>query len=162
MPVVKISINGIEGIQAALEELPRSVQASVLRRVAKQALQPVAAAMRSGAPVGKGASKRGKRYRDTIGVSGKLSPKQRGYAKAESEYRINAYAGAGSGLSHLIEKGTQPRRTKSGANRGSVGARPHIVPAWATHADALPQRIGKLLWAEIAKTAQRLASKASK
>jgi hypothetical protein len=121
--------------------------------------------MRAGAPIGNGAGKQGKRrkhYRDTIGVSNKVSAKQRTFARSENDYRVNVFAGAGSGVSHLIEKGTRQRRTKNGANRGIMPARPHLLPAWTQHAPSLPQEIGRLLWAEIAKVAQRVAKRAPK
>lgn len=74
---------------------------------------------------------------------------------------IEVFVGAGKGgaQAHLIEFGTGPRRTKTGANRGQISARPFMRPAWESHKHQVLQDFGVQLGREIEASARRIAKK---
>src|SRR5690606_5127845 len=69
-----VRVDGLRELNDALEQLPKSTQRSVLRRVGLKALQPVADAARAMAPDDPATG--GNDLRSSIGVGTKLSPRQ--------------------------------------------------------------------------------------
>lgn len=144
---LKVKVEGLREIEKALKELPEATGKNVLRRVARQSLQPLADSAKAMAPEAEGDLKRG------IGVGARLTRRQsREYRKMFKDDRsaVEMFAGAGGHpQAHLREF-------------GSDGAPPHpfMRPAWDRHAMPMLEGIKTKLWDEIAKAAKRLARKA--
>lgn len=141
-----VEMEGLAELQTALRELPDATARNVLRRVAKDALEPIAQRARQLAPVDRGA------LIFSIGVNNKLTRRQRSQADKGDPNDVVMYAGAG-GLpqAHMMEFGTV-----------DIPPRPFLRPAWDEGKDRLMQSIKDSLWKEIEKAANRAARKAGK
>lgn len=151
---MKITIDGLRELDAALGEFTKATARGVLRRVGIKALTPVADRMRDMAP--DDPDTQGNDLRSYIGVGTKLSPRQ---AKAKrSEKRagetsfVEVYAGAGPlPQAHLQEFGTAHH-----------GPQPFARPAWDEGKDGVLDTVKTELGMEIDKTAKRLAARAAR
>lgn len=153
---VRVKVDGLRELNAALEELPKAAQRSVLRRVGMKALQPVADTARAMAPDDPGTG--GNDLRSSIGVGTKLSPRQAKLARRDirrgldDKYFITVYAGAGPvPHSHLQEFGTSHH-----------GPQPFLRPAWDQNKSGVLETVKTELGSEITKAGQRLARKAAR
>lgn len=146
MGPVKFTIEGLAELQVALRELPDATAKNVLRRVGKQALQPIADAAAQRAPVDQGT------LRDSIHVGTKLSRRQKSKHKKISEDDVEVFVGAGPVPQAIWQE------------FGTVNhpAHPFLRPAWDAGKDTVINTIADLLWVEIQKSAARIARKAAK
>ena len=143
---VKVKVEGLREIKDALRQLTNSTAKSILRRVGKKRLKPVADRARSYAPEDQGELK------DSITVSTKLSPRQKRQNRKPDRNDVEVYVGAGPHpQAHLQEFGTK-----------DAPPQPFMRPAWDAEKRGVLQGLKADLWAEIKKTAQRLARKAAK
>lgn len=134
----RVKVEGLAGVEAALAALGKSAGRRVLRRIAIARLEPVAEAMRQGAPVDDSD------LRDSIAVSTK---RPRRHFKRDA---VEAHAGPGQNpQAHLQEFGTQHH-----------GPQPFARPAWDQEKGNLLPGLAEELWADIQKTAQRAAKRA--
>lgn len=139
-------IEGLRELQTALRQLPDSTSKNVIRRVLRKAGEPIAEAARQRVPVGFGDLKR------SIGVSTKLSRRQKGKHKKGGPNDIEVFVGTGSHpQAHMQEFGTRKHP-----------AQPYMRPAWDSKKKAALEGIKVDLWTEIKKAAERLAKKAAK
>lgn len=144
-----VRVDGLRELDEALGELPKATAKNVLRRVARKALEPVAADMAARAPVDDG------HLRDSIGVGTRLTRRQAAlHRKAFRDDRasIEMFAGAGGmPQAHLREF-------------GGDGHPPHPFarPAWDSNKNGVLESIKSDLGDEIMKAAQRLARKAAR
>ena len=137
---VKVSVEGLREVDAALGQLGKATGRNVMRRVAVARLEPMAEDMRRRAPVNQ------TDLRDSITVTTK---RPKGHRK-QSE--VEAHAGPGRHpQAHLQEFGTQHH-----------GPQPFARPAWDEGKAALLDGIADDLWSEISKAAARQAKKAAK
>lgn len=138
-----IEIEGLSDLQAALRELPDATAKSVLRRVGREALRPVADRARANAREDTGALKA------SIGVSTKLTRRQRRANAKRDRDDVEIYAGAG-GLTQAIteEFGTEDH-----------APHPFLRPAWDAEKQGVVDGLAKALGAEITKSAARIARK---
>lgn len=144
--MVKFTIEGLDELQAALRALPDSTAKNVLRRVGKQALQPIADAAAQMAPVDDGTLRAG------IHVGTKLSRKQKSRHSKLGTDDVEVFAGSAPlPQAHLQEFGSV-----------NNAAQPFLRPAWDSGKSTVVETISGLLWAEIQKSAARLARKAAK
>ena len=144
--VMKVKVEGLEGIEQALKELPRATGKNVLRRVLRKRGQPIADKARSLVPVDEGDLKA------SIAVSTKLTKLQRRKHKKFDKDDVEVFVGAGSHpQAHLQEFGSSIH-----------GPQAFMRPAWDAGKKAVLKGIGVDLWAEINKAAKRLARKAAK
>ena len=156
---ISLKVEGFRDIERALADLPRGTSKGVARRAMKKELAPIASMANAFWP---GATD------DVFRVTSRISASQRGDSQAERGRSIvNLYVGANYGTggaphAHLIEFGTGPRYTKSGAFRGSVAPQPMLQPAWDAHKGQLLEGLGARLWDEIKKTQARRAKKAAR
>lgn len=133
-------IEGLREIDRALGELGKTTGRNVMRRVAVARLQPMAEEMRRLVPVDAGDLK------DSITVTTKNPRRNR------KQSEVEAHAGPGRHpQGHLREFGGD----------GSP-PQPFVRPSWDGGKDALLEGIGKDLWAEVEKAAQRQARKAAR
>ena len=148
---VKVSVEGLREVDAALGELGKATGRNVMRRVALARLEPMAEEARRLAPV------EDTELRDSIAVSTKLA----GYAKRlnkRSKSEAEAHMGpAGNGGTKAPPQGSlQEFGTKN------HGPQPFMRPAWDGGKDALLEGIADDFWTEISKAAARKAKKAAR
>jgi HK97 gp10 family phage protein len=143
---VKVKIEGLKEVKAALRELPDATAKNVMRRVLRKAGEPIAAAARSLVPVAQGD------LRDSIAVSTKLSKRQRKMYRKANKDDVEVFVGAGPHpQAHLQEFGTSDHP-----------AQPFLRPAWDQHKRPVLDSIKAYMWTDIRKAAERLAKKAAK
>ena len=85
---IRMKIEGLKQVQVALRELPDATAKSVIRRVLRRRAKPIAEAARSRVPVDEGDLK------DSIGVSARLSRRQKRLHKKGGPNDIEIFAGA--------------------------------------------------------------------
>jgi HK97 gp10 family phage protein len=158
-PVVTMKLHGAKELEAALNELPKRLAKTTLRRALVKAAEPVKndAAARAGA-IRPGLAK-------SIALRPTLSRRQRkGRKKGPGEVEVFlGPSAARRGLAHLIEFGTGPRRQRTtGRYTGVMPARPFMRPAWEAGKHGIVDRLGKILWEEIKRAADRLAKRQAK
>lgn len=135
-----VKVEGLREIDAALGELGKVTGRSVLRRVGRMRLQPMAEEMRRLAPVDQ------TDLRDSIAVSTKRPRRH----KKQSD--VEVFAGPGRHpQAHLQEFGTV-----------NHGPQPFVRPAWDGGKEKLLDGIKDDLWSEISKAAARKAKRAAK
>ena len=137
---VKVSVEGLREVDAALGELGKATGRNVMRRVALARLEPIAEEMRRLVPVDSGDLK------DGISVTTKNPRRNRKRSEVE------AHAGPGRHpQAHLQEFGTAHHAPQ-----------PFARPAWDGGKDALLEGIADDFWTEIEKAAARQAKKAAR
>jgi HK97 gp10 family phage protein len=151
---MKVKIDGLRELDAALGEFSKATARGILRRVGIKALEPVAERMRQMAPDDPDTG--GNDLRSSIMVGTKLSARQakgkRGEKKAGETSFVEVYAGPGPlPHAHLQEFGTAHH-----------GPQPYARPAWDEGKDGVLKSVATDLGAEIDKTAKRLAARAAK
>jgi HK97 gp10 family phage protein len=141
-----VKVEGLNGLDAALGELPQAAGKAVLRRIAKKALQPFDQAWREKAPHLTG------QLEESGGVGTKLTRRQaRINRKRDDKSSIEMFAGPNNPAAVPQEFGTVDQ-----------AAQPFVRPAWdATQGETL-DIVKNELGGEIQKTAQRLARKAAR
>lgn len=156
-------MEGAKELEAGLLELGRSMGVRVIKRALIKAGKPVAEA---------GAANLRRQIRSKTGllleatgavfVSDKLSKNQRRgkrRVKGGAEVYVGPYRARHA---HLIEFGTGPRRTKSGAYRGALRPRPYMRPAWEQEGQGTLDILAKELRAEIEAARARIAKRAAR
>lgn len=143
----KVKLEGFEGLEKALDDLPKATAKNVVRRVLKKQAQPFAETARQLVPVDKGHLKR------SITVGTKVAKTQRKeIKKLQNEGYVTMHIGPGQDpAAHIVEFGFDDR-----------AAEPYMRPAWDKHKGGVLEGIGDDLWKEIEKAAKRLAKKAAK
>lgn len=183
-----MSIDGMKEFEAALAELSKSTAANVLKRSLKQAAQPMLAAAKRNAPVeggdleeslvlgeklkrGDPASAGKQAYAAVMGSGGTKKAAQGALRAAQAQAGMSfAQLYLGPDLSqgkgshaHLIEFGTGPRyHDDTGKFVGEVAPDPFLRPAFDAEAKPTMDRLGKILGAEIEKSAKRAARRMAK
>ena len=143
---VKVKVEGLREIKDALRQLPNATAKSILRRIGKKRLEPVAERARSYAPKDQG------ELRDSIAVGTRLSKRQARKNRNRDKNDVQIFAGAGPlPQAHLQEFGTKDQSPQS-----------FMRPAWDSEKRGVLEGIANDLWAEIKKAADRLARKALK
>jgi len=139
-----VRVEGLKQMREALLQLPKATGRNVVRRALRKAGEPMADAMKGRVPVEEG------HLRNSIGVSTKLSKRQRTLHKKRSE--VEVFVGPGPDpAAHLVEFGSIHNQ-----------ARPYVRPAWDTRKLEALETVQKELAVEIDKAAQRLARKAAR
>ncbi len=145
----KFRIEGLKELDKALGQLPRATGKNVLRRVARQALEPII-------EVAKGlVHEQSGDLRGSLAVSPKLSHRQKTLHKrmfANERSSIEMFAGAGS--HHFVPQGVFEEF-------GTVKQSPHpfLRPAWDGGKMRVLNNIKRDLWTEIKTAAARVARK---
>lgn len=159
----KVKVEGLRELEKALADLPKATGKSAMRRVLKKRAQPVADAARSLAPHGVG------HLEDSITVStkrpvGQKSESQRAFAAAGggAAGRAAAKAAGSSPVLIFIGPGRHPQASLQEFGTSHHGPQPYMRPAWDRTKDAVLDGIKDDLWAEVRKSAARLAKKRAK
>lgn len=144
-----VRVEGLRELEKALSELPKSTGKATLRRVLRARAQPIAEAARAKAPVH---AVDGGELRDSIAVSTRLSRRQSRLHRRmfkDDRAAVEMFVGAGPLPSaHTQEFGTVNHPPQ-----------PFMRPAWDETKDGVLDGIKGDLWAEIRKSAERLARK---
>ena len=142
-----IKMEGWKELDRALGELPKATARNVLRRVLKNAAEPIKEAMEAKAPRRTGFTAA------SIEISNTLNPAQRRDARRGNDKAFaEVYIGSRRGSAAVFEEfGTihQP-------------AHPYMRPAFEANSDQALNTISTELGTEIEKAAARLAKKAAK
>jgi HK97 gp10 family phage protein len=156
MPI-RVRIEGLSELEAALTQLPRATGKAVLRRVLRNIAQPIADDARSRAPVGSSAEgdPHPGQLRDSIGVGTKLSRRQRSVHRRmfkSDRASVEMFVGAGGvPQAHLREFGSDGNPPQA-----------YMRPAWDAGKGPALASVKSQLWSEIRKAAARLAKKAAR
>jgi HK97 gp10 family phage protein len=143
---MKVRIEGLSQLKAALRALPDATAKNVVRRVLRKRGEPVAERARQLVPVDKGELKA------SIAVSTKLTRRQRARHQKFGPDDIEVFIGAGPHpQAHMQEFGTvkDPRQ-------------PYLRPAWDAERMGVLEGIKEDLWAEIEKAAARRVRRAAR
>lgn len=150
-----MQFDGFDFLEKALLELGEAPEIrKALRDGLMEAAEPMARAMRAGAP--------SVSIAETIDTSHTLSRRQR---QAASRDPNTAYVYVGPkpiGAALLLEFGTQKRHWKTGKSTGSVVARPFMRPGFEQTKMTVIDMFGKLMWIQIEKAANRISRRQAK
>lgn len=139
---VRMKVEGLKGVDRALEDLPAATAKNVARRVLKKAAQPLIRSAKSRAPVAHGDLK------NSIGVSSRLTRSQRRFRNRKKDV-VELYVGPSADpASHLQEFGSSIH-----------SAQPYMRPAWDTNKRGMLDIVEAEIWQEVAKAAKRAARK---
>lgn len=151
---VRVRIEGLREVQEALRTLlPDRKARTVIRKILRDRLKPIAARASDLAPVGPSNTKH---LKNSIAVSGTLRRSQRDRSKNPNDITVYAgpstkYSNAVLHYAHLQEFGAPQH-----------GPQAYMRPAWDEHKSGMIRNIGQDVWKEIEKTVQRSARKALK
>lgn len=149
-------VEGAVDLERALAALPRGTSIGVARRAMRKELEPVADMANALWP---GADD------DVFRVTSRIARSQMGDSHmVRGRSILNMFVGApgggrGTPHAHLIEFGTGPRYTSTGAFRGSVSPQAMLQPAWDAHKAQILRGLGRRLFDEIARTVARRAAR---
>jgi HK97 gp10 family phage protein len=146
-------IEGLRELEAALADLPQATGKNVLRRVLLKRAQPMAEDMRARAP--DDPETHGYDLRNSITASTRLSPRQAGIHRKmfrDERSSVEVFVGAGPvPHAHMQEYGTV-----------NHGPQAFARPAWDVGQGRLLDGLKDDIWAEIKKSADRLARKTAR
>ena len=151
---VKVSVDGLREVDAALGELGKATGRNVMRRVAIARLEPMAEEARRLAPDDPDTD--GNDLKTSIAVSTRLGKRQ-GKLNRGSKSEAEAHMGPAGPGGNVPPQGTQ----QEFGNKNHP-PQPFMRPAWDGGQDALLEGIKDDLWAAIEKAAARQAKKAAR
>lgn len=151
---VKVSVEGLREVDAALGELGKATGRNVMRRVALARLEPMAEEARRLAPDDPDTG--GNDLKTSIAVSTRLGKRQ-GKLNRRSKSEAEAHMGPAGPGGRVPPQGTQ----QEFGNKNHP-PQPFMRPAWDGGQDALLEGIKEDFWAEIEKAAARQAKKAAR
>jgi HK97 gp10 family phage protein len=140
---IRVKVEGLKEIQAALHELPKSTARNVMRRVLKDVAEPIADQARQLAPVLSGDLKQ------SIGVSTKLSRRAKKDTGKLSANAVQVYIGPFAAPRAIIQEFGSFKEPPQ----------PYMRPAWDANQGEILGKIGEMMWNEIAAAAARKARK---
>lgn len=160
-----VHIEGLRELEQTLSELPKATARNVLRRVLTKRAQPIVDTAKQLVPVDSG------QLRDSIAVSTKLGTKA-GKSEFAAAMRAGlgteaavqamrdarrAAQGQGSFAEVYVGPGRLPHAHMVEFGTSKMAPRPYLRPAWDSHKEGILDGIREDLWAEILKSAARLA-----
>lgn len=138
-----VKITGLKELDRALGQLPKATAKAALRRVLKQAAEPLAQKMRQNAPRDE------MHLYESIDVSPRLSKRQAMQHKAEGDRAFQEmFVGTNNPAGMQQEFGNEHHP-----------AQPWARPAWDAEKEPTLDRIKDSLWFEIDKSARQHARK---
>ena len=150
-----VKMDGFRQLDETFYELGKTLGKGILRRVGRSALEPMANVARA-----KVAVRTGNLQRDIkVGVT--LAKSQRSKARRSAgggDFRLDAK----NGVTVYMGPGQDPAAIQEEFGNNHQAADPFMRPAFDAEAENTVTRIGQGLWPEIAKTAQRRATKLAK
>lgn len=147
-----VKISGLRELDAALAQLPKATGRAVLRRVLKDAGEPIARAARAKAPVLTGD------LRESVEVSQKLARSQK---SGGAKMTANGFRSDSKNYVEMfVGPGTNPQAITQEFGTFKEPAQPFMRPAWDGQRDTALNLIANTLGPEIERAAARLAKKA--
>lgn len=144
MAKTTVYVDGLRELDKALGELPKSVAKATLRRVMREAAEPIARAARRNAPT------HDMHLYESIDVSTRLSRRQAQQHRKEG----------GRAFQEMFVGTNNPAGMQQEFGNSRHGAQPFMRPAWDAEKGPTLDRIANSLWSEIEKSAKREAAKA--
>lgn len=144
MAKTTVRIDGLRELDAALGELPKSAAKATLRRVLKEAAEPMARVARQNAPRDE------MHLYESIDVSTRLSKRQAIQHRSEG----------GRAFQEMFVGTNNPAGMQQEFGNSRHPAQPWLRPAWDAEKKPTLDRIANSLWYEIDKSARREAAKA--
>ncbi|CZT36139.1 HK97 gp10 family phage protein [Rhizobium sp. 9140] len=148
MAKVTIKIEGLKELDRALGQLPKSTGKAVLRKVLKDAGEPVAQAARANAP------KLTLHLTETTDVGTKLTRRQASLHKKQAK--------DDRAFSEVFIGTSDPAGMQDEFGNEHQAAEPWLRPAWDGKKEATLDHIKNALWGEIERAAGRLARRAGR
>lgn len=142
---MKVKIEGLRELEAALAELPKATGKNVLRRVLIKAAQPIEADAAAAAPELTG------RLRRDVSTGTRLNRRQAAMARRLGKSEVEVHVGVNDPAGVQNEFGNAHQRPQ-----------PFLRPAWDANRQGALETISSHLGAEIAKSAARLARRAAR
>jgi HK97 gp10 family phage protein len=145
---VEMKLTGFDGLEAALDDLPKATAKNVVRRILEKRAQPFADTARQLVPMDKGHLKKS----ITVSSTKVAKTQRKEIKKLQNEGFVTMHIGPGQDpAAHLQEFGSSQHP-----------AQPFMRPAWDQNKDDVLDGMADDLWKEIDKAAKRLAKKAAK
>jgi len=141
-----VKITGLKELDRALGQLPKATAKAALRRVLKQAGEPLAQKMRQNAPT------HDMHLYESIDVSTRLSKRQALQHKAEG----------GRAFQEMFVGTNNPAGQQQEFGNENHPAQPWARPAWDAEKMPTLERITDSLWYEIEKSARQHAKKTAR
>jgi HK97 gp10 family phage protein len=143
-----ISVTGVREIDKVLKELPKQMTHAILGSAHVAAAKPLVEKAKLTAPEGPtgnlvdsiGAVKTSIKRADAIGQVF-VGPRRKG--------RYKGYHG------HMVEFGTKRRKTKKGANRGVMPAKPFMKPSFESTKNEVERQIATQIGRVVVRTMRR-------
>lgn len=155
---LSLEIPNADALEQALRDL--GSDPDILKTLSAALLiagEPMAKAARQKVP------RRTGRLQESIDVSTQLSRRQRRNARRQGALERTVYVGAKPiGPSILLEFGTTKRHWKTGKSTGHVPPHPFMRPAFEETKEQALELLGKALWIQIEKSANRIARRTAK
>lgn len=146
MAKTTVKIEGLRDLDRALGQLPKATAKAAMRKVLREAAEPMARTMRQLAPRDEW------HLYESIDVSTKLNRRQRGLHKQEPS----------PAFAEMFVGTNNPAGVQQEFGNDRHPAQPFMRPAWDSEKMNVLDGISVRLWGEIEKAAQRLARKAAK
>lgn len=183
---VSVRVDGLKDLESALSQLEKAAtRKTVARNTLKKAGQPVADAMRTGAPEDKGQLRRSiavsTKLKNNVGDAAYAGAMRAGFSKAAAVVaKRNALRAAKGTMppvmmfvgpsdraphAHLVEFGTAPHINGgkfAGSKHPGTAPQPFVRPAWDATQDIALSIITTELRAQIAKAAKAQAKRHAK
>lgn len=141
---VTYKLTGMKEVEAALQGMKRPAARAIVRRVSREALEPVARSIRAKVHVDEGT------LRESVDVSERLSRAQRTQHVKRSDFEM------------FVGPGALPQAITEEFGTFDQAAHPSVRPAWDAEAVPTLDRLGAGLGIEVQKAAARAARKAAK
>lgn len=122
---MKIRLTGVAEIDAVLKGLPKEVNNTLLTKAHINAAKTLVDKAKLLAPEGPTGN-----LVDSIATQPTGAKSQRALGETRTGPRRGRGKGQRGFAGHLVEYGTKVRKTKRGANRGKMTAKPFMGPAW--------------------------------
>jgi HK97 gp10 family phage protein len=154
-----MKVEGLRELERALAELPKATGKNVLRRTARDALEPMRAAAEGMAP----------RQFGDLAASIEISDKRTPAAKRKTKV-VRTSAGFRSARSEGVEMAMGPTKDSDVLNYatfqefGTVNMppQPFMRPAWDAEAKPTVERVKDSLWGHVSRAATKRAKKLAK
>lgn len=166
-----VEVEGLRGLEKALEDLTAAAGKGVLRGSLKKAATPMADLMSDLAPRGETATDR---LAESVTIGTKLSKRQAAMhrrmfkddrASVELFVGPSYTLGEGGRHGHLLEFGTAPHVNGgvfTGTQHPGTAPQPFVRPAWDQEGQPTLDRLAELLWQEFEKSSARARAKAAR
>lgn len=146
-----IRLTGVKEIDAVLKGLPKEVNNKLLTTAHTNAAKHTVTKAKLLAPEGPTGN-----LVDSIGTQATGIKSQRALGETHTGPRRGRGKGQRGFAGHLVEYGTKTRKTKRGANRGKMTAKPFMAPAWESTKGkvegSINEELGKALLKFMRKT----------